>query len=124
MCWSHAKVIQVSTEIIRVAFLQEDANSTIKYVYYQEKNVFILTRDLNRMLNMNEIASYKTKCTDFDWRMNLKQGDELDVLDMTCMWHSATVEDVRTILNPKTNETYKSVLIGIIFKKNRSIFII
>ena len=64
------------------------------------------------MLSANEIAPYKTKCTDFEWRMNLKQGDELDALDTTNSWYRATVIDVRTDLNCKADKEYKSVLIG------------
>jgi hypothetical protein len=38
-----------------------------------------------------EIAPLGTKCKDFDWRMNLKEGDTVDCCDNFGSWHSGTV---------------------------------
>lgn len=60
-----------------------------------------------------EIAPLGTMCKDFDWRMNLKEGDLVDCCDNYGGWYSGTVIKV------KKRESGKVVRVGLkIFDPN------
>lgn len=56
-----------------------------------------------------EVAPLGTYSKDFEWRMNLKEGDIIDCSEMYGMWYTATVVRVRELENgcKKAKITYK-----------------
>jgi len=45
-------------------------------------------------VNSWEIAPLASKCSDWDWRMNLKAGDIIDACDTQNIWYNSTVLEV------------------------------
>ncbi|KAL4448730.1 hypothetical protein ABPG74_012819 [Tetrahymena malaccensis] len=59
-----------------------------------------------------QIASLGSKSLDFEWREQLKVGDEVDFVDTYNIWRNATILDIKEVeLNNGT--TVKSVLVGL-----------
>lgn len=52
---------------------------------------------MDKTANANEIAQYRTKCRDFEWRQSLKEGDVLDACDTSQVWYNVTVLDTRDV---------------------------
>lgn len=95
MCWSHAQVVAVS-----------DTHITISY--FDEKDE--LNKELSKTANANEIAPYKKRCTDYEWRENLNDGDEVDASDTSNVWYNATV--LRTRIRKVDEKNIKEIFIG------------
>ena len=68
-------------------------------------------RTLSKAANAHEIAPYKTKCKDFEWRLALKTGDELDACDTSNVWYNVTILDERMNTTNQGKE-YKELFIG------------
>jgi hypothetical protein len=51
----------------------------------------------------NEIAPYKSKSTDFEWRMHLDVGMVVDVQDSFGGWYQGTIVEVK-VKSTKKNE--------------------
>jgi len=76
MCWSHARVLHVLESHIKIYFLHDRE---------------VLCRYIEKTNNAHEIAPYKSRCKDFDWRLSIKKGDVIDVCDTSHVWYNATV---------------------------------
>lgn len=51
---------------------------------------------------------------DFDWRLNLKKGDIIDVCDTSNVWYNSIILDTRTtVIEAKE---IKEVFVGLILK--------
>ena len=70
-------------------------------------------RYVDKANNAQEIAPYKTRCTDHDWRLNLKVGDEIDTCDTSHVWYTSTVLEVRE--QGESDKYYKEIKIGNLF---------
>jgi hypothetical protein len=55
----------------------------------------MIFRFIDKTAQCNEIAPFGTKCVDFDWRLSLKVGDEVDACDSHHVWYSSTVVGIR-----------------------------
>jgi hypothetical protein len=96
MCWSHAKVVTVTDSHIKVSF-------------FNERDVY--NRFLEKEQNAHELAPFKSRCTDFDWRMTIKAGDLVDACDTSHIWYNATVLNDREV-QIDNNRTVKEIFIG------------
>jgi len=52
-------------------------------------------RYIDKKANVHEIAPYKQNCNDLEWRLSLKEGDQIDACDTSHVWYNATVLGVR-----------------------------
>jgi hypothetical protein len=68
-------------------------DSHIKISFDSERSTF--NRFLDKVANANEIAPFKSKSKDYEWRAGLKVGDEVDACDTAHVWYNATVLNVR-----------------------------
>ena len=67
-----------------------------RFSFFSDLNFFFFkSRFLDKINNANEIAPYQSKCKDYEWRMGLKVGDEIDGCDTAHVWYNATILDVR-----------------------------
>lgn len=57
-----------------------------------------------------DIAPLGTFTDDFDWRYDLKSGDEVDSLDSEGVWYRSTALDTRT--HKYDGKEYKEVYVG------------
>jgi hypothetical protein len=57
------------------------------------------------------MAPYQSKCKDFDWRLSLKEGDEIDCCDTSHVWYNATVLKQRENTF-EDNRSVKEIFIG------------
>lgn len=75
--WSRAKILSIVGNKMKIHFINDIDN-------------------YDRILKLNnnnyEIAPYESKTKDdWDWRSNLKEGDEFDCIDSSMIWYSSTV---------------------------------
>jgi len=75
----------------------------------------IIFRYLNKISNANQIAPYQSRCKDFEWRVNLKPNDEIDVCNNSSRWCSATVLETKQS-EEENDYPAKEVLIGRLIK--------
>jgi len=96
MCWSHAVVANVM-----------DSHLKILFEYDREQ----LSRYIDKENNAHEISPYKSKCKDFDWRLSIKAGDQIDACDTSQVWYNATVLSDREVkIDPE--RSIKEIFIG------------
>jgi len=84
-CWTRATINQregnnIELELPFQSYLEEEKD---------KENLSITT--LKCLINSNVIAPLKTFCLDFEWRENLKAGDEVDIYDDDEEWYLVTV---------------------------------
>jgi len=83
--WTRATINQregnnIELELPFQSYLEEEKD---------KENLSITT--LKCLINSNVIAPLKTFCLDFEWRENLKAGDEVDIYDDDEEWYLVTV---------------------------------
>jgi hypothetical protein len=105
ICWAHARVAFVIDTHIKVTYVGDKEINTRYQNFFHSK-----PRYIEKQSNVHEIAPFKTRCHDFEWRNSLKPGDEIDACDTTSVWYNATVLDTRTI--GEGDKAFKEVKIG------------
>ena len=78
MCWSRARITKIGYASVYAEFLN-DRKSMDRSI---DKKCF-------------ELAPVGTFTADYDWRLNLKAGDEVDYEESSGYWRRAKVEEVR-----------------------------
>ena len=73
-CWSRGKIVGVKPTKFKIEFLND---------YYEES--------ANIDKNSYIIAPFKTKSTNYEWRMGLKAGDLVDCEDHYGGWYNSTI---------------------------------
>jgi hypothetical protein len=71
-------------------------------------------RYIDKNTQASELALPGTKTKDFDWRLSLKVGDEVDACDISQVWYNSTILAIRE--TPISDDRkYTEIKIGKIF---------